>query len=485
MLSEDAEISTLPNGLRVVTLPSHSPIASVGVFVDTGSRYETPDLSGITHFLEVMSLKSTVNRTDFRLVREMLKMGANVSAASSREHFMYAADCLKEHVPAICGTLADVIQNHIFHIEELLEEKEMYEQELKDKDKMMELKLLEAIHEAAWNNNTVGLPLYAPPHNLPYFTSETLKQYQRTYFTPKRMVVTAIGYEHQQLVDLVQATFTSLPPDVIDPSSRQPAQYTGGDVRIHKKGDEGLVHIALAFETANWHDKDLLPMCVLQLLMGGGGSFSAGGPGKGMYSRLYNNILNKYDWAESASSFNAIYNDTAIFGIYGTSQTTANTTSTQHSASHSSTHSAAHITYYPLCHCRLVCFVCVCSCARQGQEPGGRAGEGVSGYERVYRRRGAASRQESAEVVYTHAAGEQSHAAGGHRSAGDDIRQVHHSPAARTAGRQHHSGRPAASGGCDDQDAAVVRRHRRPLVHTALRPHTAEIHTTQQRQQQC
>ena len=38
------------------------------------------------------------------------------------------------------------------------------------------------------------------------------------------------------------------------------------------------------------------------------------------YSRLYNNILNKYDWAESASSFNAIYNDTAIFGIYGTSQ---------------------------------------------------------------------------------------------------------------------------------------------------------------------
>ena len=332
-LSEDAQITTLPNGLRVVTLPSHSPIASVGVFVDTGSRYETPDLSGITHFLEVMSLKSTVNRTDFRLVREMLKMGANVSAASSREHFMYAADCLKEHVPAILGTLSDVIQHHVFHIEELLEEKEMYEEELKDKDKMMELKLLEAIHEAAWNNNTVGLPLYAPPHNLPYFTSETLKQYQRTYFTPKRMVVTAIGYEHSQLVELVQACFTQLPPDVIDPSSRQPAQYTGGDVRIHKKGDEGLVHIALAFETANWHDKDLLPMCVLQLLMGGGGSFSAGGPGKGMYSRLYNNILNKYDWAESASSFNAIYNDTAIFGIYGTSQQPAHSQHLSHTSS--------------------------------------------------------------------------------------------------------------------------------------------------------
>lgn len=97
----------------------------------------------------------------------------------------------------------------------------------------------------------------------------------------------------------------------------QAAQYTGGDVRIHNS-KEIMSHIAIAFETASWHSKDLVPMCVLQMMMGGGGSFSAGGPGKGMYSRLYQNVLSSYGWVESASCFNAIYSDSSIFGIYGT-----------------------------------------------------------------------------------------------------------------------------------------------------------------------
>jgi len=58
----------------------------------------------------------------------------------------------------------------------------------------------------------------------------------------------------------------------------------------------------------------MVPMAVLQMMMGGGASFSAGGPGKGMHSRLYERVLNRYHFAQSALSFNAIYDDTAIFG---------------------------------------------------------------------------------------------------------------------------------------------------------------------------
>lgn len=76
-LSAAARITTLPSGIRVATLPSASPIASVGVFVDAGSRYENVENNGITNFLELMSFKSTQNRSDFRLVRDMLKLGAN------------------------------------------------------------------------------------------------------------------------------------------------------------------------------------------------------------------------------------------------------------------------------------------------------------------------------------------------------------------------------------------------------------------------
>lgn len=55
-----------------------------------------------------------------------------------------------------------------------------------------------------------------------------------------------------------------------------------------------LAHVVLALEGVSHQDPDFIPVCVLNMMMGGGGSFSAGGPGKGMYTRLYTNVLNRY-----------------------------------------------------------------------------------------------------------------------------------------------------------------------------------------------
>jgi len=78
-----------------------------------------------------------------------------------------------------------------------------------------------------------------------------------------------------------------------------------------------LTHFAIAFQGCGWKDTALVPTCVLNTMMGGGASFSAGGPGKGMYTRLYQNILNRHGYVQAASVFNAFYNDTGLFGIYG------------------------------------------------------------------------------------------------------------------------------------------------------------------------
>lgn len=311
------QLTTLPNGLRVVTQSSNSPVASIGAFVDAGSRYETRESAGISHFLEIMALKSTSNRSDFRLVREMLKMGVSLQASASREHFLYTADALKDFVPAVVGTLGDLMQNNVFHLEELMEEKEIYEERYSEREGATEQLMMEAVHEAAYLNNTLGNPLWAPKWNLPSFTPETLKSYQSQFFTPKRMVIAGVGVEHSDFVQLVQSSFSQLPADSIDTKNRQKAEYTGGEVRVNQKGESPVAHVALAFQTASWNDADLVPMCVLQILMGGGGSFTAGGPGKGMYSRLYLNILNRYDWAESVNCFNSIFSDSGLFGIHG------------------------------------------------------------------------------------------------------------------------------------------------------------------------
>jgi processing peptidase subunit alpha len=316
--SSGVQQTTLPNGLRVVSVDSASPISSVGAFVDAGSRYETMGQSGISHFLEAIAFKSTANRSDFKLVRDMNKIGAKVLCSTSREHTVYAAESLREHMPQTVETLADVIQNHAFNELELKHARESYAKGIEARAASAETQIMEGIHAAAYFNNSVGLPLYASKAALSSFTPDALRDYMTTLFTPSRMVISGVGVDHADFVQQVGASFQSLPAN--NNLQTAPAQYTGGEVRMHNtSGDIPFAHVALGFETTSWQSKDVVKMCVLSIMMGGGGAFSAGGPGKGMYSRLYERVLNRYGWIEMTNSFNSLFNDTAIFGIYGMS----------------------------------------------------------------------------------------------------------------------------------------------------------------------
>jgi processing peptidase subunit alpha len=104
------------------------------------------------------------------------------------------------------------------------------------------------------------------------------------------------------------------------PSLTATAQYTGGYVSIPgvpsmNPNIPPLTHIHLAFEAPPITSNDIYAVAVLQTLLGGGGSFSAGGPGKGMYSRLYTNVLNQHGWVENCMAFNHGYSDSGLFGI--------------------------------------------------------------------------------------------------------------------------------------------------------------------------
>jgi processing peptidase subunit alpha len=100
-----------------------------------------------------------------------------------------------------------------------------------------------------------------------------------------------------------------------------PSHYTGGFLTLPpippplNPTHPRLSHIHLAFEALPISSPDIYALATLQTLLGGGGSFSAGGPGKGMYSRLYTNVLNQHGWVESCIAFNHSYTDSGLFGI--------------------------------------------------------------------------------------------------------------------------------------------------------------------------
>ncbi len=118
------------------------------------------------------------------------------------------------------------------------------------------------------------------------------------------------------------ASLSSLDPSQTAPLDlTTPSHYTGGFLSLPplppppNPALPRLSHIHLAFEALPISSPDIYALATLQTLLGGGGSFSAGGPGKGMYSRLYTNVLNQHGWVESCIAFNHSYTDSGLFGI--------------------------------------------------------------------------------------------------------------------------------------------------------------------------
>ncbi|EXJ63338.1 mitochondrial processing peptidase [Cladophialophora psammophila CBS 110553] len=124
-----------------------------------------------------------------------------------------------------------------------------------------------------------------------------------------------------------QATVSPLDPSLIQPPPESlltmPSHYTGGYLALPtlppppNKFTIPLSYVHVAFEGVPISSEDIYAQATLQTLLGGGGSFSAGGPGKGMYSRLYTNVLNQHGWVESCVAFNHSYTDSGLFGIAG------------------------------------------------------------------------------------------------------------------------------------------------------------------------
>ncbi|KAI9492150.1 Metalloenzyme, LuxS/M16 peptidase-like protein [Zychaea mexicana] len=362
------KITTLPNGIRVASESTPGHFGAVGVYVDAGSRYETAKYRGVSHILDRLAFKSTANRSADQVVEELESLGGNIMCSSSRECIMYQSAIFSQDLERVVSLFSDVVCNPTIAPDEVDEQRmtAMYEiEEIWSKPEMI---LPEILHTVAYQGNTLGNPLLCPPENLESMSSELIKGYMKDWYRPERMVIAACGAEHDQVVRLANKYFGHLaksqeplldsvethaealrrqaaaatstdpsdkpsivkslfssssskqqkePSNVYDMAT-QPAHYTGGNTFLDVGLEAApLTHVYVAFEGLSINDSDIYSLATLQILLGGGGSFSAGGPGKGMYSRLFTNVLNQHYWVESCQAFNHCYTDSGLFGIAG------------------------------------------------------------------------------------------------------------------------------------------------------------------------
>ncbi|KAK3166597.1 hypothetical protein QOZ80_1AG0047900 [Eleusine coracana subsp. coracana] len=306
-------ITTLPNGVRVASEDIPGPSACIGLFVDCGSIYETPETTGVTHLLEKLAFKDTAHRSHLQIVQELELAGGNVGASAAREQMVYSYDTLKTYMPEAVEVLLDCVHNPLFSQDEVDRQLALAREEVQQLHKNPERFLMEALNLVGYSG-ALANPLIAPEDALARINSSTIQKFYHDNFTADRVVLAASGVEHQALLDFSEHLLSDWHKG--SPVEKPKSTYVGGDFR--HKAESDMTHVALAFEVpGGWlEEKDATIMTVMQTLMGGGGSFSSGGPGKGMHSRLYLRVLNKYHSVHSFSAFSNVYDNSGLFGIY-------------------------------------------------------------------------------------------------------------------------------------------------------------------------
>ncbi|EIN12467.1 hypothetical protein PUNSTDRAFT_141164 [Punctularia strigosozonata HHB-11173 SS5] len=320
------EVSTLPNGLTVATEAHPSAqTATVGVWIDAGSRAETDATSGTAHFLEHMAFKGTGRRSQHALELEVENLGAHLNAYTSREQTVYYAKSFRKDVPAAVDIISDILQNSKLESSAIERERDVILREQQEVDKQLEEVVFDHLHSVAFQHQPLGRTILGPKANILSIKRDDLANYIKTNYTADRMVlVGAGGVDHGELVKLAEKHFSTLPvspkPIPLGRLAHPKTTFVGSEVRVVDE-EMPTAHIAIAVEGVGWSSPDYFPMLVMQSIFGNWDRSLGSSP---LLSSKLSHIISTHELANSFMSFSTSYSDTGLWGIYLVSENLMN-----------------------------------------------------------------------------------------------------------------------------------------------------------------
>ncbi|MCE3254927.1 MAG: processing peptidase [Rickettsiaceae bacterium] len=306
------EIITLPNQLRIVIDQVKSvETAAIAVFVNTGSRNETPEINGISHFLEHMAFKGTKTRNSKQIAEQFDNIGGKINAYTSREKTVYYAKVLKQDIEFATEFLSDILQNSIFDSEELEKERGVILQEIAMTNDTPDDIVFDHFQSTAFPKQAVGRSILGPEKNIKKFNRQDFVNYINKQYNYSNIVVVISGnVEPKKFTSYVKKYFNKLGSNEI--KKPEAAKYHGGDFRKYKSLEQ--INLLLGFRGASYTEEDYYRCQILASILGGG-----------MSSRLFQEVREKRGLAYSVYAFNHANFDSGLFGIYlGTTQDKAN-----------------------------------------------------------------------------------------------------------------------------------------------------------------
>ena len=304
--------TVLPSGLRIVTeeIPGVRS-AAYGIWVNVGSRDESPKVAGASHFLEHLLFKGTKTRSALDISSSIEAVGGEMNAFTSKEYTCFYARVIDTDLPLAIDVISDLITSSVARAEDVESERKVVLEEISMRDDDPSDLVHELFGETFYGDTPLGRPILGTVESIKSLSRNSIFNYYKKRYLPQDIVVAIAGnIKHQKVVDHViramsQDSFLDTPKQAFKLRSNSPARRSQNrEIGVMNRKTE-QAHLFLGMPGVARDDHRRFAMGVLSAALGGG-----------MSSRLFQEIREKRGLAYSVYSYAQQYAGSGFIGFY-------------------------------------------------------------------------------------------------------------------------------------------------------------------------
>ncbi|MGH4138134.1 M16 family metallopeptidase [Clostridium sp.] len=295
----------LNNGLRVVVESiEYVNSVSVGLWVENGSRNENASNNGISHFIEHMLFKGTVDRTAKQIAEAIEDVGGQLNAFTGKEVTCFYIKALDTHLELSLDILSDMLFNSNFSEDEIEKEKGVIVEEINMSEDSPEDVLMELHTKAIWNKDSISLPILGTLNSIKTLNKKMIVDYVDSYYIPENSVISISGkFDMKNIEKLLEKYFGKW-----HTKNKNITKYSSPELlnnHYFRKKDIEQLHISLGIPGVEIGNDDTYPLILLSNILGGGAS-----------SLLFQKIREELGACYSIYSYISAFKNTGIVSIY-------------------------------------------------------------------------------------------------------------------------------------------------------------------------
>ena len=299
------QLTTLENGLRVLTIPmANRDSAAVAVWVKAGGRYEPRKISGVSHFLEHMMFKGTPARTTRQIKEEIEGVGGILNAFTGEEMTCYFAKLLKQYYPRALEVLSDMVLHATVPADELAKERQVILEEIKMYRDLPSHHVHDLMGELLWPHQPLGRTLSGPPETVSRMTRAEILKYKKDYYHNSNILVSISGdVDHEEVLAHAAAIYQTRQQKKA--STFVPAKSDQSRPRTHfyeKKTEQ--THLVIGLHALPRMHPDRYKLGLLHIMLGAN-----------MSSRLFEEVREKRGLAYEIKSGMSAFQDAGVFTV--------------------------------------------------------------------------------------------------------------------------------------------------------------------------